>query len=87
MHLEFKKLFAPPLMTPPLLQAGGPEISAERAKTSGKYTLRSSGQGTYKIAPGEQLKVESSSLAIDVFSRSYKIIFGRQIIWQFVCKA
>lgn len=40
-----------------MFQAGGPEISAERAKTSAKYTLRSSGQGTYKVAPGENIKV------------------------------
>ena len=38
-------------------QAGGPEISAERAETSGKYTLRSRGGGTYKVAGGEQFKV------------------------------
>ena len=38
------------------IQAGGPEL-AQPEKKSGKFTLKSSGQGQYKVAPGEQIKV------------------------------
>jgi glutathione S-transferase len=38
-----------------MAQAGGPEVTAERAQTSGKYTLKSAGKGQYKVAPGENI--------------------------------
>ncbi len=41
------------------LQAGGPELATPDQK-SGDITLKSKGEGTYKVAPGEQLKVGNS---------------------------
>lgn len=43
----------------PVAMAGGPELATPDQK-SGDITLKSKGEGTYKVAPGEQLKTASA---------------------------